>query len=224
MYLLLRDNIFKRVSLRCLKITGPLTSVLLSLLSLQHSSILSPWIKVNTRFQAQRLCFFTWVIKQREVTWRTWCVLTDGRVNDIPATSIYASSFTLTRASLPSNFSTSHFLSPSLPLPLKSYRWHQSRFLNYPYFLAFGWLCSKPSAVFFFLLPFLSPLPHSPPLLEMRELSELPWPAPVGQMEEEPPIRELGDLSPRTPRLLTPLSPAFFLQVKHTCIQLPWPV
>lgn len=32
----------------------------------------------------------------------------------------------------------------------------------------------------------------------MRELSELPWPAPVGQLEEEHPTKEQGDPSPWT--------------------------
>lgn len=48
-------------------------------------------------------------------------------------------------------------------------------------------------------------LPCSPLLSDMRELSELPWPAPVGQLEEESFIREQGDLSPWTP-LFSPLS------------------
>lgn len=58
-------------------------------------------------------------------------------------------------------------------------------------------------------------LPAPPPtLLEMRELSELPWPAPVGQLEEEPPVREQGDLSPRTPPEPPPLP--IYYQCKHT--------
>lgn len=53
-----------------------------------------------------------------------------------------------------------------------------------------------PSAVFSLCRTPFSSSQLPSPLLEMREMSELPWPAPVGQMEEEPPVREQGDLSP----------------------------
>lgn len=67
-------------------------------------------------------------------------------------------------------------------------------------------LCSHSVAPFFSLLTSscFPPPPPPPPLLEMRELSELPWPAPVGQLEEEPSVREQGDLAPWTQPLDNP--------------------
>lgn len=54
----------------------------------------------------------------------------------------------------------------------------------------------------------------------MRELSELPWPAPVGQLEEEPPVKEQGDLPPwtqpeQTPPPLTSLTQSVVLHLLH---------
>ena len=163
-------------------------------------------------------CVFPQLWLSEQAGGRVYYFMTRGVVNCISGHHI-----PVDRASLSCTSTTSHS-----SLSLKSSTWISVSLINYLLTTLLSHVFPlvnfffDPSAVFslcrsLFLSP---PPPRSPPSsLDMRELSELPWPAPVGQLEEEHLVREQGDLPPwtHTPSTPPPTVPSLTTTNGHTC-------